>query len=101
VPVQVSFGCGGQISGLHPEIQLLKGDFVANAGTEAAGDNVVTESVSAADTGNVMREQTSKYIYNLAIPSAGMNAGQALTVRVRPFGPNTQPTMYILLEIRK
>jgi hypothetical protein len=40
-------------------------------------------------------------MYNLSIPTAGMNAGQALTVRVKPFGPGTEPTMYILLEIKK
>ena len=102
LPVQISFGCGGSfISGLHPEIQLLDGDFVANAGIEDPGDNVVTESVSGADTGNVMREQASKYMYNLSIPTAGMTGGKPLTVRVRPYGPNTQPTMYILLEIKK
>jgi hypothetical protein len=101
VPVQITFGCNGFISGLHPEIQLLKGDFVTNAGTESTNENLVTESVSNADTGNVMREQSAKYMYNLAIPTAGMNAGQPLTVRVRPYGANTQPTMYILLEIRK
>ena len=101
VPVQITFGCNGFISGLTPEIQLLKGDFVSDAGTETSADNIVTTSVSGADSGNVMREQAGKYMYNLAIPTAGMNAGQALTVRVRPNGPGTEPTMYILLEIRK
>jgi hypothetical protein len=101
VPVQITFGCNGFISGLAPEIQLLKGDFVTNVGTEGSGENLVTVSVAGADTGNVMREQAGKYMYNLAIPTAGMNAGQALTVRVRPNGPGTEPTMYILLEIRK
>jgi hypothetical protein len=103
VPVQMSFTtCGGaHIGGLQPEIQLLKGDFVANAGTETSAENVVTTSVSGADTTGIMREQSSKYIYNLNIPSSGVAAGDAYTVRVRPNGPNTQPTMYILLEIKK
>jgi hypothetical protein len=102
VPVQISFGCGGHRSGLAPEIQLLAGDFVANAGTETSAENVVTQSVSNADMGNVMREIDSKYHYNLAIPNyPSWSGGQALTVRVRPFGPNTSPTMYILLEIKK
>jgi hypothetical protein len=101
VPVQISFGCGGHLSGLAPEIQLLIGDFVANVGTETSAENVVTESVSNADTGKLMREIDSKYIYNLAIPNQAWSGGQALTVRIRPFGPNTSPAMYILLEIRK
>jgi hypothetical protein len=101
VPVQIDFGCGGHIGGLQPEIQLLRGDFVTNAGTEDLDDNLVTISVSGADTTEVMREVDSKYKYNLAIPSTGMTGGQPLTVRIRPFGPGTQPTMYILLEIKK
>jgi hypothetical protein len=102
VPVQVGFGCGGHRSGLAPEIQLLLGDFVANAGAETSAENLVTDSVSNADTTGVMREVDSKYLYNLRIPNTpSWTAGQALTVRVRPFGPGTSPVMYILLEIRK
>ncbi len=48
-----------------------------------------------------MREQASKYIYNLSIPTSGMSAGQALTIRVKPYGTGSEPTMYILLEIKK
>jgi hypothetical protein len=98
VPVQISFGCGGFQSGLTPEIQLLLGDFVANT-DDGSAENVVTVSVSNADTTGVMRQVDSKYLYNLAIPN--YPAATMLTVRVRPFGPGTSPSMYILLEIRK
>ena len=101
VPVQITFGCGGHISGLAPEIQLLSGDFVDGVGDETPGDNLITVSVSNADTDQIMREQTGKYHYNLGIPTTNMTPGKKLTVRVRPYGPGTQPTMYILLEIRK
>ena len=100
VPVQITFGCPGNQSGLSPLIQLLNGDYVANAGTESPSNFLDTLSVSNADTTGVMRPVDNKYIYNLAIPTAGMNAGTPLTVRVQPLGP-TGPSMYILLEIRK
>jgi hypothetical protein len=102
VPVQIDFGCNGHLSGLSPEIQLLKGDFVSNAGGETSFDSLVTDSVSKADTTGLMREVDSKYIYNLAVPkSSAYPAGTLLTIRVRPFGPGTSPSMYVLLEIRK
>jgi hypothetical protein len=102
VPVQIDFGCNGHVSGLSPEIQLLKGDFVNNAGAETSSDNVVTESVSNADSTGIMREVDSKYMYNLGIPkSSAYPAGTLITVRVRPFGPATSPSMYVLLEVRR
>jgi hypothetical protein len=101
VPVQVKFGCPDSQTGLNPEILLLKGDFVEDAGGEQDTDALVTTSVSNADTTGFMRPADSKYIYNLAIPkTTDMKAGTRLTVRVRPLGING-PSMYILLEIRK
>ena len=100
VPIQVTFGCPGNDPNLTPSIQLLKGDFVTDASVDDFSNYLDTLSVSNADTTGFMRQVDGKYMYNLAIPTAGMNAGQALTVKVQPMG-SAGPTMYILLEIRK
>jgi VCBS repeat-containing protein len=101
VPVQVKFGCPDNDTGLSPQILLLNGDFVDNAGGEADGDALVTSSVSNADTTGFMRPVDGKYIYNLSVPkTADMKVGTKLTVRVRPLG-TSGPSMYILLQIRK
>jgi hypothetical protein len=99
VPVKVSIGCGGNdLTGLKPAIQLLKGD--RSAGTETSSDEVETLSSSAADTTGVMRPVGNGYIYNLKVPSDAQ-AGDLLTVRVRPFGDGNLGTgMYVVLKIR-
>ena len=100
VPVQITFGCPGNTSGLSPEIQLMTGT-VGGADDESGLNAVQTESVSNADTGNIMRSVDNKYMYNLRIPNEKTwPKGQKLTIRVRPLG-SSGPSMYITLEVRK
>ncbi len=100
VPVQIKvLGCDGStVSGLTPEIRLLKGDKTT---IDENNDNTVTGSVSNADTGTTMRSVDSKYLYNLRIPSdAVVNA--EYTIRIQPFAPgNTDAAIFIALKTRK
>jgi len=80
VPVKITVGCNGFLSGLHPAISIQSGTTT---------------------TSGVMREDTpgQLYIYNFAVPSNAA-AGQVFTVLVRPFG-GTSPTLTVLLKIKK
>lgn len=97
VPVKITVGCGGFLSGLRPAISLRAGDFDP---TVDPGDPsyVVPDSNSTADTSGVMREGDGQYIYNLAVPSDAAS-GQLYTVLVRPFG-GSAPALYAVLKIK-
>ena len=105
VPVKIRFSCHGvPLNGLTPAIQLLKGDKTGQPND--APDEVITESVSGADTTGVMRNVDSMYLYNLRVPTAingvGLVKGNQLTIRIRPFAPgNTTSRIDIVLQIRK
>jgi len=98
VPVKITVGCNGFLSGLHPAISIRSGDYDPSVDP---GDPsyTVPVSVSGADTSGVMRESDGKYMYNLAVPSDGA-AGALYTVLVRPFG-GASPTLYAVLKIKK
>jgi hypothetical protein len=100
VPVKISIGCAGQnLSGLHPAIQLLKGD--KSDGSESGSDAIETFSSSSADTTGFMRPVDDGYIYNLQVPTNAL-ANDLFTIRVRPFGDdNAGSSMYVVLKIRK
>ena len=68
VPVKVVVGCGTNLAGLTPAIQLFSGDIDA---TTDPGDATmqVTASVSNADTTGVMRNYGGGYMYNLRVPA--------------------------------
>jgi predicted extracellular nuclease len=97
VPVKITVGCGGFLSGLQPAISLRAGDFDP---TVDPGDPsyVVPDSNSSADTSGVMREGDGQYVYNLAVPSNAAS-GQLYTVLVRPFG-GSAPALYAVLKIK-
>ena len=97
VPVKITVGCDGFLSGLQPAISLRAGDFDPSVDP---GDPsyVVPDSNSSADTSGVMREGDGQYIYNLAVPSNAAS-GQLYTVLVRPFG-GSAPALYAVLKIK-
>ena len=97
VPVKITVGCNGFLSGLQPAIALRAGDYDPNVDPDDPSYDV-GESGSNADTGGVMREVGGQYIYNLAIPSAP--PGTLYTVVVRPFG-GSAPVLRALLRIRR
>ena len=97
VPVKITVGCNGFLSGLHPVISLRPGDY--DPGVDPGDPTyVVPESNSGADTSGVMRESDQQYIYNLAVPSTA-SSGQLYTVLIRPFG-GSSPTLYAVLKIK-
>jgi predicted extracellular nuclease len=100
VPVKITIGCNGFLSGLSPLISIRSGDYDPNVDP---GDPsyTVPDSNSSADTGGVMREQTAdqQYVYNLAVPS-NAGVGQLYTILIRPFG-GSSPTLYAVLKIKK
>ena len=98
VPVKITIGCNGFLSGLHPAISIRAGDYDPNVDP---GDPsyTVPDTSSSADTGGVMREAEQQYMYNLGVPS-NATAGQLYTVLVRPFG-GSAPTLYAVLKIRR
>jgi predicted extracellular nuclease len=100
VPVKITVGCNGFLSGLHPAISIRSGDYDPSV-DPSDPSYTVPPSGSAADTSGVMREVTAdqQYVYNLAAPSNGP-AGALYTVLVRPFGGST-PTLYAVLKIKK
>jgi len=100
VPVKISVGCSGNLTGLQPSIQMLKGEQDGGENTTGS-DNVETLSVSSADQSGVMRTIDGGYIYNLQVPSTA-KANDLYTIRVNPFGgSNASSNMYIVLKIRK
>jgi alpha-tubulin suppressor-like RCC1 family protein len=99
LPVEIRVSCDGQsLAGLTPAIHLLRNDVDPETG-ELSPVEVVTESVSNADTTGVMRPTDDGYIYNLQIPSDA-SQGQQYTIRVRPWGSDGAALMAVL-EIRK
>jgi hypothetical protein len=97
VPVKVSIGCGGFVSGLSPKIQLLSGDIDPDTGQGDDSAVVTTTSVSGADTTGIMREADGHYIYNLLVPNG--TAGTKYTIRVNLGGG--AGGAYVVLQIRK
>jgi uncharacterized protein len=98
VPVKITIGCDGFLSGLHPAISIRSGDYDP---TVDPGDPsyTVPDTAPNADTSGVMREGNQQYLYNLGVPSNG-SAGQLYTVLIRPFG-GSAPTLYAVLKIRR
>jgi hypothetical protein len=97
VPVKITVGCNGFLSGLQPAIGIRAGDYDPNVDPDDPSYEV-GDSASNADTSGVMREVGNQYIYNLVVPTAP--AGTLFTVAVRPFG-GSAPVMHVLLKIRR
>ena len=97
VPVKITVGCGGFLSGLRPAISLRAGDFDPTV-DPSDPSYVVPDSSSNADTGGVMRQSGDQYVYNLAVPSNAAS-GALYTVLMRPFG-GASPTLYAVLKIK-
>jgi hypothetical protein len=97
VPVKITVGCNGFLSGLHPLISIRGGDYDPNVDPDDPSYEVA-DSVPNADAGGVMREVEGQYLYNLVVPNG--SAGTIYTVLVRPFG-GTSPVLYALLKIRR
>jgi predicted extracellular nuclease len=97
VPVKVTIGCNGFLSGLHPAISIRAGDYDPSVDPADASYDV-PDSSSAADTSGVMRESGGQYVYNLGVP-AGATSGQLFTVLVRPFG-GSGPTLFAVLKVK-
>ena len=99
VPVKITVGCNGFLSGLHPAISIRSGDYDPSV-DPSDPSYTVPPSGSAADTSGVMREVTAdqQYVYNLAVPNGA--AGALYTILIRPFG-GSSPTLYAVLKIRK
>ena len=98
VPVKMTVGCNGFLSGLHPAIAIRAGDYDPNV-DPTDPSYVVPDTASSADTSGVMREGNAQYMYNLGVPS-NTSAGQLFTVLIRPFGGSV-PTVYAVLKIRR
>jgi hypothetical protein len=97
VPVKITVGCNGFLSGLQPAIGIRAGDYDPNVDPDDPTYEV-GDSASNSDTTGVMREVGNQYIYNLVVPTAP--AGTLFTVAVRPFGGST-PVLRALLRIRR
>jgi len=97
VPVKITVGCNGFLSGLHPAISLRAGDYDPNVDADDPAYSV-SDSASSSDADGVMREVGGQYIYNLRVPAAA--GGTLFTVLVRPFGGGA-PTLQALLKIRR
>ena len=79
VPIKVSLT--SQCSGAAvPNIPLYVATFAGNIGETIDGTSVVTDSVSNADTGQLMRANGSGYIYNLT--TKPFTTGQDYTVQI-------------------
>ena len=100
VPVKITVGCNGFLSGLHPLISIRSGDYDPSVDPGDPSYDV-PDSSSAADTSGVMREVTGDelYVYNLGVPS-NASVGALYTILVRPFG-GSAPTLYAVLKIKK
>jgi hypothetical protein len=80
VPIKVSLTStcnGAAISG----VPLYVAVYAGNIGEQIDGQTVVTESVSSADSGQLMRPNGTGYIYNLSTKS--FTTGQDYTVQIR------------------
>jgi predicted extracellular nuclease len=97
VPVKITVGCSGFLSGLHPLISVRAGDYDPNVDPGDPSSDV-GENAGSADTNGVMREVGEQYLYNLVVPAAP--AGSFFTVLIRPFG-GSSPTLHALLRIRR
>jgi hypothetical protein len=97
VPVKITVGCNGFLSGLQPAIGIRAGDYDPNVDPDDPTYDV-GDTGGNADTGGVMREVGDQYIYNLRVPTAP--GGTLFTVAVRPFG-GSAPVMHVLLKIRR
>jgi uncharacterized protein len=97
VPVKITVGCNGFLSGLRPTILIRSGDYDPNVDPDDPTYEV-GDSAGNADTDGVMRESGDQYVYNLRVPTAP--AGTLFTVAVRPFG-GTAPVLHALLKIRR
>jgi uncharacterized protein len=97
VPVKITVGCNGFLSGLQPLIAIRAGDYDPNVDADDPTYEVA-DSAGNADADGVMREADGQYIYNLRVPTAA--AGTLFTIAVRPFG-GSAPVMHALLRIRR
>jgi hypothetical protein len=97
VPVKITVGCNGFLSGLQPLIGIRAGDYDPTVDGDDPSYEVA-DSAGNADSGGIMREADGQYIYNLVVPTA--SAGALFTVAVRPFG-GSAPVMHALLKIRR
>ena len=96
VPVKITIGCHGFLSGLQPAISIRAGEYDPSVDpTDPSYD--VPDSSSAADTSGLMRESGGQYIYNLGLPSTAAS-GQVFTVLIRPFGGSA--TLYAVLKVK-
>jgi hypothetical protein len=98
LPVKVSL-----MSSCNPGQQLSANLYLSyiqgNSGETITGDEVITTSVSAADSGNLMRLNDSFYIYNFA--TKPLTAGKDYTLRVR-YGSATGPILLAaVLNLKK
>jgi hypothetical protein len=101
IPVEISVGCGTNLTNLTPHIRLLGGNVSPEI--ESGSTTVTTPSVLAADTTQTMRPVDGGYIYNLQVPNDAA-ANQRFTILVNPFGATADHAatgMYIVIKIRK
>ena len=98
VPVKMTIGCNGFLSGLHPAISIRAGDYDPKWIRPIRATSFPTPRPPLTRAA-VMREGNAQYMYNLGVPS-NTSAGQLFTVLIRPFG-GSAPTLYAVLKIRR
>ena len=98
LPVKVSL-----MSSCNPGQQLSANLYLSyiqgTSGETITGDEVITTSVSSADSGNVMRLNDSFYIYNFA--TKPLTAGKDYTLRVRYGAANGPVILTAVLNLKK
>ena len=85
VKVRLTDCSGATVNGLSPYIELAKGDLTAVS--DDPTETIVINSVSSADTGQIMRQMADgSYIYNLRVSLASSEIGKDWTIVVYPYG---------------
>jgi PKD domain len=80
-------------------VPLFVTTHLGTGGEVIEGTEVVTESVSAADSGSQMRTADGMYIYNLSTRS--MTAGKDYTIRIRPNSTTAPWILQAVLQPKK
>jgi PKD repeat protein len=97
VKVQLADCAGVSLAGLSPVIELRAGDLTSTP--EVGTDTIPVQSVSAADSGNIMRAADGFYIYNLRINVPTLNT--PYTIIIYPYGTSNPATLRHVIQATK
>jgi hypothetical protein len=93
VKVRITDCDGSSVTNLSPTITLNKGDLTTDVADNTT-QTIQVSSVSAADSGNIMRSVDGSYIYNLRVSLPTSELNQPYTIMIYPYGTGTgKPTL--------